>query len=138
MEILSMSKRIMNEVMTLSEDEGLSIWYQDTDSIMINYEHVNILGQKFKEKYGRELIGNDMGQFHCDFLAPPGSTTDVYAIESLFLAKKVYMNKLQSTDENDHIINSFNIRMKSVPTSCVEHTCKLYQCDPLELYKRLY
>ena len=42
-EILSMSKRIMNEVMTLAEDEGLKIWYQDTDSIHINYEDVDIL-----------------------------------------------------------------------------------------------
>ena len=39
-EILSMSKRVMNEVMTLAEDEGLNIWYQDTDSMHINYEEV--------------------------------------------------------------------------------------------------
>ena len=78
-----------------------------------------------------------MGQFHCDF-DMDWAKGEIYAIESLFLAKKVYMNKLQSTDENDNIINSFNIRMKSVPSSCVEHTCKLHQFDPLELYKRLY
>ena len=39
-EILSMSKRIMNEVMTLAEDNKLNIWYQDTDSMHINYEDV--------------------------------------------------------------------------------------------------
>ena len=48
-EILSMSKRIMNEVMTLAEDEGLNIWYQDTDSMRINYEEVELLALAFKK-----------------------------------------------------------------------------------------
>ena len=43
-----MSKRIMNEVMTLADDEQLSIWYQDTDSMHINYEEVDVL-----EKHSR-------------------------------------------------------------------------------------
>ena len=38
-----MSKRIMNEVMCLAEDLGLNIYYQDTDSMHINYEEVEIL-----------------------------------------------------------------------------------------------
>ena len=33
--ILDMSKRIMNEVMTLAEHEGIQIFYQDTDSMHI-------------------------------------------------------------------------------------------------------
>ena len=44
-EILSMSKRIMNEVMTLAEDLKLSIYYQDTDSMHIDYEDVEILSK---------------------------------------------------------------------------------------------
>ena len=48
-EILSMSKRIMNEVMTLAEDGGLNIWYQDTDSMHINYEEVELLALAFKK-----------------------------------------------------------------------------------------
>ena len=44
-EILSMSKRIMNEVMSLAEDVKLSIYYQDTDSMHINYEDVEILSK---------------------------------------------------------------------------------------------
>ena len=30
-----MLERVMNEVMTLSEDEGLNIWYHDTESMHI-------------------------------------------------------------------------------------------------------
>ena len=59
-EILSMSKRIMNEVMCLAEDFKLSIYYQDTDSMHINYEDVEILSKEFKNKYNRDLIGKDM------------------------------------------------------------------------------
>ena len=42
-EILSMSKRIMNEVMCLAEDINLKMYYQDTDSIHISYDQVEIL-----------------------------------------------------------------------------------------------
>ena len=34
-EVLSMSKRIMNELMCLAEDIGINIYYQDTDSTQI-------------------------------------------------------------------------------------------------------
>ena len=40
----------MNQVMALAEDEGLNIWYQDTDSMHINYEEVEILAATFKKK----------------------------------------------------------------------------------------
>ena len=53
--------------MTLADDEKLNIWYQDTDSMHINYEEVDLLEKAFKIKYNRDLIGNDMSQFHIDF-----------------------------------------------------------------------
>ena len=37
-EILSMPKRIMNKVFDVSYDCGVKIYYQDTDSIHLNYE----------------------------------------------------------------------------------------------------
>ena len=48
-EVLSMSKRIMNEVMTLAEDLKLSINYQVTDSMHINYEEVDVLAKSIQE-----------------------------------------------------------------------------------------
>ena len=44
-EIISMSRRIMNAVMTMAEDFNLSIYYQDTDSMHINYEETQILSK---------------------------------------------------------------------------------------------
>ena len=41
-----MSKRIMNEVMTLAEEEGLNIWYQNTDSMRVEVEVTGISIQK--------------------------------------------------------------------------------------------
>ena len=94
-EVLSMSKRIINEVMTLSEDEGLSIWYHDTDGMHINYEEVELLALAFKNKYNRDLIGEDMAQFHIDFdLDGAAEKADIYiyiyiySTESYVLAKQ--------------------------------------------------
>ena len=50
--VLSMSKRIMNEVMCLAEDLGIQIWYQDTDSMHIEADKVDCLNAAFKNKYG--------------------------------------------------------------------------------------
>lgn len=42
--ILSMSKRIMNEVMCLADDNNINIYYQDTDSMHITKSQVEKLG----------------------------------------------------------------------------------------------
>jgi hypothetical protein len=132
-----MSKRIMNEVMTLAEDIHLNIWYQDTDSMHINYEEVEVLSKAFTEKYNRDLIGGDMSQFHIDFdLA--GACGDIYSIESYFLAKKVYIDILESVDKDNNTIQGNHIRLKSVPTSCIQHTANILEQEPIDIYKHLY
>jgi hypothetical protein len=62
--ILSMSKRIMNEVMCCAEDEGIQLMYQDTDSIHLKDCDIGKLAEKIESKYGRKLIGKDLGQFN--------------------------------------------------------------------------
>ena len=91
-EVLSMSKRIMNEVMCLAEDNNLNMYYQDTDSIHIDSVSVPILAEQFKLKYGRELIGKNMGQFHTDFSSDT-LNGDLFSVESIFLGKKCYIDK---------------------------------------------
>lgn len=109
--ILSMSKRIMNEVMCLAEDNDLSIYYQDTDSMHIQSHQVTELANRFQEKYGRELIGKQMGQFHTDF-SLAGAKGNIWATESIFLGKKCYMDKLAS----DSGVEGFHCRMKGIPS----------------------
>ena len=48
-EILSMSKRIMNKVFSCSNDCGVKIYYQDTDSIHLNYDDVGKVCMRYKE-----------------------------------------------------------------------------------------
>ena len=62
-----MSKRIMNEVMCLAEDMKIKINYQDTDSMHIESDKIEGLAKQYFVRYGRELIGKSMGQFHSDF-----------------------------------------------------------------------
>ena len=76
-EILSMSKRIMADVMYLGEDIGCDIYYTDTDSMHIKYEDVEKLENGYYQKYNKELCGKNMGQFHIDF--DMGNCENIYS-----------------------------------------------------------
>jgi hypothetical protein len=126
-QILDMSKRIMNEVMCLAEDIGCNIWYQDTDSMHIDTNDIPKLAKAFKEKYSRDLIGNNLGQFNSDF-SLVGSRGEVFATESYFLGKKSYLDVL-SCEDND--AKGYHIRMKGIPS-------KLLTKNPIETYQKLF
>ena len=123
--------------MTLAEDLGLSIWYQYTDSMHINYEEVELLAKEFKNKYNRDLIGDEMSQFHIDFDLD-GACGEIYSTESYFLAKKVYIDKLESVDENGNTITCDHIRLKRVPTSGIKHTSNIMHIQPMYIYSHIY
>ncbi len=139
-EILSMSKRIMNEVMCLAEDKGLKIFYQDTDSLHIDYDDVTILKKEFTKKYGRELDGKKLGQFHIDFDLydeDGNECKNVYAEKSIFLGKKCYLDCLVG-EIDGRIVRGFHIRMKGVPSSTVKYTAEQMGIGLYELYELLY
>ena len=143
-EILSTSKRIMNEVMCLAEDLNLNMFYQDTDSIHIVYDDVEILAKAFEEKYHRILQGGDMGQFHIDFdiIDDNGEKVkglkEICSTESYFIGKKVYYDKLLGVHENGETVTGDHIRLKSIPTSCVKYQTGLTNTTPLDMYKQFY
>ena len=150
-EILSVSKNIMNEVMCLAEDIGAQIHYTDTDSMHIDNNMVERLGEEFQKKYNRKLIGEDLGQFHTDFDFSGSYHTvkgklekvedsliavgDIKAIESYFIAKKTYLDKL--VDEAGQ--ECYHIRFASVPPRCIQAKCdEDYEGNPSLLYKDLF
>jgi len=135
--ILSMSKRIMNEVICIAEDNNLEIYYQDTDSIHIEDKDIKILSSLFKTKYNKELIGNDLGQFHSDF-SLKGATRDITATDSIFLGKKSYIDCLEGYDDDGNKFNGYHIRMKGISNDSIMHYCKNNEITPFELYKKLY
>lgn len=123
-EVLSMSKRIMNEVMCLAEDLDCKIYYQDTDSMHILDSDIEKLSTEFKAKYNRELIGESLGQFHSDF------KDSAKSVESYFLGKKAYLDVLKGGVGWDQNKTAYHIRLKGVGDSCVK--------NPIQTYKDLY
>ena len=89
-EILSMSKRIMNKAFSCADDLNIKIYYQDTDSIHLSYDGVDRIVDRCNGKYGLELVGEDLGNFHVGFDLY-GATGEIYAVESLFPGKKTYI-----------------------------------------------
>ena len=86
---------------------------------------------------GLELVGEDLGNFHIDF-DPYGATSEIYAIGSLFLGKKIYIDILESTDKDCKTINSEHVRTKGIPTPCINYYAEQHNITALYIYKKLY
>jgi len=108
--ILSMSKRIMNEVVYAAKLSDCPIYYSDTDSTHILDDRVQPLADKYQEIYGRQLIGKQLGQFHCDF------ANDCYATETIIVDKKIYCDRLSD--------GTFHFRCKGVSGKSIEYEAK--------------
>jgi hypothetical protein len=117
--ILSMSKRIMKEVMCLAENNGIKIYYQDTDSCHLKRSDVPKLCDLYDTTYHRELIGSNLGQFHSDFVEIDKGY-ESYATQSLFVGKKIYIDKL--TNDLGH--TTVQYRMKGIKQDVVEIRAK--------------
>lgn len=130
--ILSMSKRIMNEVFYAGKCAGCRIYYQDTDSIHIPLADLEKLQTSFKELYGRELTGKDMGQFHVDF-EPINGDDKVLSKETIVCGKKCYLDVLQ----NSRGETSYHSRMKGISENCVKGTASNYG-GMIPLYQQLF
>ena len=125
--ILSMAKRIMNEVMCLAYDIGCHIFYQDTDSMHIYKDDLDKLEKAYEQKYNRKLCGNQLGQFHEDF------PNDTVAIESVFLGKKSYIDKLKLPGGEI----TYHARMKGITQAAIAGEAK--RCGGfMELYDLIY
>ena len=134
--VLSMSKRIMNEVMCLAEDLNIKIYYQDTDSMHIEYDRVDELDEAFTKKYNRKLIGSNMGNFHTDF-----EPKNAYCIQHISLGKKMYLDVLEfEDDEIKHAKHTKNhIRMKGIPEQVIiNHAHRYFNNDVIKLYEYIY
>ena len=129
--VLSMSKRIMNEVMCLAEDLDINIYYQDTDSMHIERDKLPLLADKYKELYKRELIGSNMGCFHNDF----DELKDAYCVFHVSLGKKMYYDEL-TNDEGEH---AEHYRMKGIPNDLIkEKAINEFNGSVKALYMYLY
>lgn len=159
-EVLSFSKRIMNEVMCLAEDISIPIYYQDTDSMHIDFENIERLSQKYKETYNKELIGKGLGQFHTDFSSKKleidekdeklmneveeykknkatGTELEIYSTKSIFLGKKCYIDYITTDFHKEKNIYDYHIRYKGISNSCLLRKCLDEKITPLQLYDEI-
>ena len=135
-EILSMSKIIMNGVFGCASDCGVNIYYQDTDNIRLNYDDVDTVVNRYTKKCNKDLVGESLSQFHVDFPKKDGYK-DVYGIESLFLGKKPYIDILEYVNDEGNTTHGQHVRMKGFPTSCIEYFAKENKMTVLYVYNEL-
>ena len=127
----------MNKVLRCADDCDVKIYYQDTDSIHLNYEDVDKIDNRYKAKYGSELVGEELGNFHTDF-SMDNANTEIYAVESLFLGKKTYIDMLEPTDKYGKTIISEHVRMKGIPTPCTKYYAEQHNLTVSDVYTKLF
>ena len=132
--VLSWSKHLMNQVMGTAEQNGINIYYTDTDSLHLNESDLPTLAKVYRSKYNRELIGSKMTQFHCDFDSFNDSVGKVYSRKLIALGKKSYLDILVDEKGNE----GYHVRLKGIPKQCILNKCKRLGITVEDLYERLY
>lgn len=132
--VLSWSKHLMNKVISLSEQNNIEIFYQDTDSIHVLEQDVPKISELFKQKYAKTLIGSQLTQFHNDFDGFSGSVGKIHSRKLIALGKKSYLDIL--VDENGN--EGYHIRLKGIPKQVVINKAKRLGITIEELYEKLY
>jgi len=133
--ILSMSKRIMNEVMHL--DESIPIYYQDTDSMHIKLDDLSKLEESYNKKYERELVGGKLGQFHNDFNDYSREYKATYADYTVIVGKKFYVDRVVCKNKDGDIKKYLHVRSKGLPAVCVTAKADELGISVLKLYENL-
>ena len=143
--ILSMSKRIANEIFDVMEQLGIPLYYSDTDSLHFPESGLEPLKKRYKEIYGKDLCGDEMGQSHVDFelnytnyMGEVVDAVGVYGEKALYYDKKVYCERTVgyvSDSRYAEKIKSHNFRMKGFNSQAVIHKAKTdYNGNLLDLY----
>lgn len=138
-EILSKSKLIMSELMTVAECNDIPIFYQDTDSLHMLKKDVPRLQELFYEKYSRVLDGKGIGQFHSDFEADNKIDTVLHSRRFIGLGKKCYMDiKICKKKNEQKIYEENHIRMKGISMEAIYYAAEQLNISVEVLYERLY
>jgi hypothetical protein len=141
--ILSMSKRMMNEIFNICDENKYPIYYTDTDSMQLRKKDIPLIAGIYKDKYGVELIGEMTEQFHSDFKlngsdGKPINPEHVISTKAIFLGKKCYINKLEGIDSKGVKCYGLHYRMKGIPDKALINHCNIkYGGDIFKCYENL-
>ena len=79
-----MTKRIMNKVLSCADDCNIKIYYQDADSVHLNYDDVDKIVEIYMQTNDQELVCDGFGNSHVYF-SMDGAVIETYGIESVVL-----------------------------------------------------
>jgi hypothetical protein len=128
----------MNELFDTANDFDLIIYYTDTDSIHCNLKDIEKLETEYFKRYNKILVGIQLEQFHTDFKLK-GAVSEIYASKSIFLAKKSYIDYLESIDKDGNKINGYHNRLKGITIEGLTHAAKKYSLKgDIPEYFKLY
>lgn len=134
--ILAMSKVIMSELMVPAQLAHLLIYYTDTDSIHIDSDSIERLATIYRELYGRELIGSDMGQFHTDFPPHPVTKNPTWSRRFIGVGKKAYIDELFDPQTGQ---TAYHMRLKGIPNNVITAAANdQFDGNVIALYEHLY
>jgi hypothetical protein len=150
--ILSMSRRIMNEVLDVCNDIAVPALYTDTDSIHIVdsllpgllvelkpgeiiESGLSRLQQAYALRYDRDLLGTNLGQFSLELKFP--GHTNIRSERAIFLGKKVYVHEVYG-ENSEGVTESYGLtRAKGISRGAFEEHIK-QESDKIDLYHRMY
>lgn len=137
--ILSMSKRIMNEVFDVADKAKIPIYYTDTDSMMMPKESELDLAAAYKMEYGKDMLGDKLGQFNSDFkLTGSKEGADITCNWAIYCGKKAYAMELKSINDKDVAISGMHIRLKGVTMVGIDAVSRLLSDNSIEGRKMIY
>jgi len=129
-----MSKRYLCEVLNICQDNNITVYYVDTDSIHVEKDKISFLERLYFEKYNKALIGKNLGQFHCDFNIQCGHNERVMSNYTLILGPKAYFDELECEECQKR---GTHYRMKGIPQKCIENYCQQHELNIKDVYKLL-
>jgi hypothetical protein len=135
--ILSMSKRIMNEIMNTANDLKINCYYQDTDSIHLENNKIDLLNNSFKNIYGYEILGTTLGKLQHDFHLQ--NCNNIISSKAIFLGRKSYIDVIEGINKDTkEAVTGLHYRLKGIPNKSILYEAnRNYNGDIYELYKDL-
>lgn len=131
--ILSMSKRIMNELQDLTNEMKILTFYGDTDSSFIANNDILRLDEEYKKRYGRPLLGDDLQQQQYDFSLYDVKKQNIKATKAIFLGKKSYCCFIEGDGKS-----KFHYKLKGVSVHSIQAKANAeFNGDIYEMYKAM-
>jgi hypothetical protein len=131
----------MNEIFSIANENGIVLFYTDTDSLHMLKSQLPLLEKKFLEFKGRKLCDdNELEHFHVDFKLGKHKADKIVSMQSVFVAKKMYLDMLYAKvdDAGEVYEKGVHKKCKGISELSVDHRCYTHHNgDYVNLYLTL-